>query len=607
MGRRHNLEFIQVIGKDAKITDAAPEKYHGMDRYEARKQVVAELDALGLLLKTEDYTHNVGHCQRSGVAIEPLLSTQWFMRMKPLAEPAIAAVREGKTKFVPESATKIYFNWLENIQDWCISRQLWWGHRIPAWYTPDGQPVVARDEQEARRRLAERGDDPNVALREEEDVLDTWFSSQLWPFSTLGWPEQTEDLKKYYPTDALVTAFDIIFFWVARMMMMGLKFMGEVPFRTVYINALVLDPEGRKMSKSKGTGIDPLEVFDKYGADATRFTLTAASTAGLSLTMQESKLESARNFANKIWNATRFVLLNCDDVLDTQGGEPLDWETKLAPPELADQWILSRLNRVAVEVRDALAGFRFHEAASTLYHFFWDDFCDWYIEMSKPFVTAKEPTPQSIAVKRRIIYVLEHSLRLLHPVMPFITEELWQRLPHKGETITLAEFTPGDPARIDERAEREMGLVIEVITRLRNIRSTFNIAPSIPLKAQIAPADAAARDLIARMGDHIKRLARIEELEIVDKLSHGKGSARAVVGASEIAVPLEGLIDFEKERARLEKELNKLINERGGLEKRLSNQDFISRAAADVVETTRARADELDDQVAKLRAVIEAL
>jgi len=607
MGRRHNLEFIQVIGKDARVTDAAPEKYRGLDRYEARKQVLADLEALGLLLRTEDYTHNVGHCQRSGVAIEPLVSMQWFMRMKSLAEPAIAAVREGRTKFVPESAAKIYFNWLENIQDWCISRQLWWGHRIPAWHTPDGQLVVARDENEARRRLAESGVGPNLVLREETDVLDTWFSSQLWPFSTLGWPAETEDLKTYYPTDALVTAFDIIFFWVARMMMMGLKFMGEVPFRTVYINALVLDPEGQKMSKTKGNVIDPLEVFDRYGTDAARFALTAASTAGLTLSLQESKLESARNFANKIWNATRFVLLNCDDVLDSQGGEPLDWETEMAPPELADLWILSRLNRVAQEVNNALAEFRFHEAASTLYHFFWDDFCDWYIELSKPFVTSKEPTPQSTAVKRRIIYALERTLRLLHPVMPFITEELWRRLPHEGETVCLAEFIRCDSAQINERAEREMALVIEVITRLRNIRSTFNIAPSIPLRALVAPADPATRDVIARMEDHIKRLAGIDDLQIVDKLGARKGSARAVVGASEIAVPLEGLIDFEKERARLEKELIKLTNERDGLEKRLSNQDFISRAAADVVETTRARAGELADQVAKLRAVIEAL
>ncbi len=607
MGRRHNLEFIQVIGKDAKLTNAAPEKYRGLDRYEARKRVVADLETLGLLLKSEDYTHNVGHCERSGVAIEPLVSTQWFMRMKSLAEPAIAAVREGRTKFIPESAAKIYFNWLENIQDWCVSRQLWWGHRIPAWYTPDGEIVVARDEQEARQRLSQRGVEFNVALREEDDVLDTWFSSQLWPFSTLGWPAETEDLKNYYPTDALVTGFDIIFFWVARMMMMGLKFMGEVPFRTVYINALVLDPEGKKMSKTKGNVIDPLEVFDRYGTDAVRFALTSASTAGLTLSLQESKLESARNFANKIWNATRFVLLNCEDVLDSQGGRPLDWETKMAPPELADQWILSRLDRVALEVNNDLAEFRFHEAASTLYHFFWDDFCDWYIELSKPFVTSKEPTPQSTAVKRRIVYLLERILRLLHPIMPFITEELWQRLPHKGETVTLAEFLLSDTARINERAEREMALVIEVITRLRNIRSTFNIAPSIPLKALIAPADSSMRNLISQMESHIKRLAGIEELQIVEKLEARKGSARAVVGASEIAVPLEGLIDFDKERERLEKEMTKLTNERVGLEKRLSNQDFISRAAADVVETTRARAEELTDQVTKLRAVIDAL
>ncbi len=605
MGRRHNLEFVQVIGKDARVTDAAPEKYRGLDRSEARKAVVADLEALGLMLKIEDYSHNVGHCQRSGVAVEPLISTQWFMRMKSLAEAALEAVKDGRTRFVPESNARIYSNWLENIQDWCISRQLWWGHRIPAWHTGDGQMVVARDEQEARERLAAKGGDPNAELTQDSDVLDTWFSSALWPFSTLGWPEQTGDLKRYYPTTVLITASDIIFFWVARMMMMGLKFMGDVPFRTVYITALVLDAEGQKMSKTKGNVIDPLEVFDRYGTDAVRFMLTAASTAGLSLSLQESKLESARNFANKIWNAARFGLMNCDDVLESQ--EPLDWETELAPPELADLWILSRFNRVALEVHNALAEFRFHEAASTLYHFFWDDFCDWYLEMSKPFVTAKGPTPQGTAVKRRLIYLLERSLRLLHPIMPFITEELWQRLPHKGETICLAEFISHNSAQLDGRAEREMALVIEVITKLRSIRSTFNLAPSVALKAQVAAGDEAARDVITRMADHIKRLARIEELRLVDRLDSRSGSARAVVGAAEIAVPLEGLIDFGKERARLDKELGKLNNEREGLEKRLANRDFINRAAADVVATTRARANELADQISKLRAMIESL
>jgi valyl-tRNA synthetase len=605
MGKRHGLDFIQVIGKDARITGPVPEKYRGLDRYEARKAVVADLEALGLLLKVEDYTHNVGHCQRSGTVVEPLISMQWFMRMKELARPAIAAVREGRTKFVPESTAKIYFNWLENIQDWCISRQLWWGHRIPAWYTPTGEIVVARDEAEARERLEARGLDSGAELREEQDVLDTWFSSQLWPFSTLGWPAETEDLKKYYPTNVLVTAFDIIFFWVARMMMMGLKFMGDVPFRTVYINALVLDPQGQKMSKTKGNVIDPLDVFDRYGTDAARFALTSASTAGMTMALQESKLETARNFANKIWNAARFVLMNCDEVLEHQ--EPVTWETEVSQPELADLWILSRLNRVALDVHSALGEYRFHEAADGLYHFFWDDFCDWYIELSKPFVTAKEPTPQSLAVKRRIIYVLERSLRLLHPIMPYITEELWQRLPHKGETICATDFVTHNSAQLDGRAEREMALVIEIITRLRNIRSTFNIAPSVPLTAQIAPADESARSVIRGMEDHIKRLARVESLQIVDRLGAARGTARAVTGGAEIAVPLEGLIDFDKERARLEKEVGKLMNELVGLEKRLGNADFIARAAADVVATSRERAAELKDQIAKLRATIESL
>ncbi|MEP7337420.1 MAG: valine--tRNA ligase [Acidobacteriota bacterium] len=605
MGKRHNLEFIQVIGKDAKMTDAVPEKYRGLDRYEARKQVVADLEALGLLLKVEDYTHNIGHCQRSGSVIEPLISMQWFMRMKELAEPAIAAVREGRTKFVPESTAKIYFNWMENIQDWCVSRQLWWGHRIPAWHTPAGEIVVARDEAEARERLKTRGIDPNAQLTEESDVLDTWFSSQLWPFSTLGWPEETEDLKKFYPTDVLITAFDIIFFWVARMMMMGLKFMGDVPFRTVYINALVLDPQGQKMSKTKGNVIDPLDVFAKYGTDAARFALTAASTAGMTLALQESKLEAARNFANKIWNATRFVLMNCDDVLEDQ--QPVGWETELSQPEMADLWILSRLNRVALDVHSALGEYRFHEAADALYRFFWNDFCDWYIELSKPFVTAKESTPQSVAVKRRIIYVLERSLRLLHPIMPYITEELWQRLPHKGETICAADFVTHNSAQLDGRAEREMTLVIEIITRLRNIRASFNIAPSLPLTAEIVATDENSRAVIEAMQDHIKRLARLESLYVVDQLGAARGTARAVVSGAEIAVPLAGLVDFDKERARLEKDIAKLSNELIGLEKRLGNADFIARAAAEVVAASRERAAELNDQIAKLQSTIEAL
>lgn len=605
MGRRHSLEFIQVIGKDARMTGIVPEKYRGLDRQEARRAVIEDLDALGLVLKIEDYTHNVGHCQRSGKVVEPLVSTQWFLRMKELAEPAIAAVRDGRTTFVPEHTSKIYFNWLENIQDWCVSRQLWWGHRIPAWYTPTGEIMVARDEAEARQRIAAQGGDPGIPLTEESDVLDTWFSSQLWPFSTLGWPDQTNDLANFYPTSVLVTAFDIIFFWVARMMVMGLKFMGDVPFRTVYITAIVLDPEGQKMSKTKGNVVDPLDMFEKYGTDAVRFMLTNASIAGQNLSMQESKLDTARNFTNKIWNASRFVLLNCEEIL--QGNEPLEWETTLSEPELADRWIMSRLNRVAGEVETALTGFRFHEVAGILYHFFWDDFCDWYIELSKPFVTEKDPTARGQAVRRRIIHLLEKSLRLLHPIMPFITEDLWQRLPHRGDSICLTTFVTCDDSMIDERAEREMGMVIELITKLRNIRSTFNLSPTVPLRLRIAPASAPARELLLSSDSHIRRLARMEEIELVETLGQTRQAARAVVAAGEMAVSLEGLIDFDKERERLQKELARMEAEQAGLDKRLANPDFVSRAAAEVVASSRERSAELTDQITRLRAMVEAL
>ena len=603
MGKRHHLEFIQVISKEAKITDAAPEKYRGLDRYAARKAVVADLEAAGLLLKTEDYTHNVGHCQRSGQVVEPLISTQWFMKMQPLAEPALQAVVDGRTKIIPEGVSKIYCGWLENIQDWCISRQLWWGHRIPAWYTPEGEIIVARNEAEARERLTAQGKDANTILTPDEDVLDTWFSSALWPFSTLGWPDETEDLKKFYPTQVLVTAQDIIFFWVARMMMMGLKFMGEVPFSTVYINAIVLDPQGQKMSKTKGNVIDPLDVFAQYGTDAARFALTAASTAGLTLALQDSKLESSRNFANKIWNATRFVLMNCDEILEAQ--EPLEWETKLTTPTLADRWILSRLQYATSEVNSALAEFRFHEAAATLYQFFWNDFCDWYIELSKPFVTSTEISDENTAVKRRIIYILERSLCLLHPLMPFITEELWQRLPHRGETICLKDF-PQAGAR-DEQAEKEMELFTGVVSKLRNIRSTFNIAPSVKINAQLAASDESGKSVMIAMTDQIVRLARLENLELVESITARKGSVREVLSGIEIAVPLEGLVDFEKEKARLEASELKLSKELESLQKRLSNADFVARAAVEVVTESRARVAQLEDQIAKLKVVIENL
>jgi valyl-tRNA synthetase len=604
IGKRHELEYITVIGKDAKITDSAPAHYRGLDRYDARTRVLADLESAGLLLKVEEHLHNVGHCQRSGVVVEPLISTQWFMRMKTLAEPALEAARDGRTRFVPENMTKTYSNWLENIEDWCISRQLWWGHRIPAWYDDKGTVVVARSEAEAQATYEAKGGSAGTRLSQDEDVLDTWFSSALWPFSTLGWPEETEDLKAYYPTTVLITGPDIIFFWVARMMMMGLKFMGDVPFRTVYINGLVLDPEGQKMSKTKGNVIDPLVIFEKYGTDAARFALASAATPGMPISLQESKLEAARNFANKIWNATRFVFLNCGEEL---GGGPLDWETEMAPPELADRWILSRFNRIALDVNDALADFRVHEAASLVYHFFWDDFCDWYIELSKPFVTSREGGSEAIAARRRLIYMLERSLRLLHPIMPFISEELWQRMPRTGETISLAEFPHANAAQVDGRAEKEMSFIIDLVTRLRSIRSTFNIGQSTALEARIAPANEEHRSLIESMSGHICRLARVGKLELVDAISKERGFARAVIPGAEIEIPLAGLIDFEKERERLERELARLKGEKDGLEKRLSNEDFIKRAAPDVVAATQSRASEIDGQLERLRGMIEAL
>jgi valyl-tRNA synthetase len=603
MGRRHGLEFISVIGKDARMTDAVPEKYRGLDRYEARKRVVEDLDAAGLLVKVEEYQHNVGHCHRSGTVIEPLISTQWFMKMKPLAAPALEAARDGRTRFVPENMLRVYSNWLEKIEDWCISRQLWWGHRIPAWYTSDEFIVVAHTEEEAREKLKAAGRDPGSELRQDPDVLDTWFSSALWPFSTLGWPDHTEDLQKYYPTSVLITGPDIIFFWVARMMMMGLKFAGDVPFRTVYINGLVLDPEGQKMSKTKGNVIDPLVVFDKYGTDAVRYALTAAATPGMPISLQESKLEAARNFANKIWNASRFVLLNCGEELDASKAIP--WETELGEPELADRWILSRFNRVALEVTDALAEFRLHEAAATAYHFFWDDFCDWYIELSKPHVTSRDVSDQSRAVKRRIIHMLERSLRLLHPIMPFISEDLWQRLPHAGETISLAPFPEANAAELDGRAEREMNFLMELITRLRSIRSVFNISPAQTIDARVATRDELVSALVSTNVGHIRRLAKVNRLELIEDLSTEKGFARAVVGEAAIEVPLEGLVDFDKERKRLETELAKLKAEQESLAMRLANADFVSRAAPDVVASTRARHDEMSGQISRLAGIIE--
>jgi len=593
MGKRHKLPFLSVIGKDGKITSEAPAAYQGLDRFEARKRVVADLEAQGYLVKVEDYTHNVGHSERSGEPIEPLISTQWFLNVKPMAEVALQAVRDGRTRFVPETWTKIYTDWLENIKPWCISRQLWWGHRIPAWYTPEGEIIVAHSEDEAYRKFrdaAGKGD-----LTQDEDVLDTWFSSQLWPFSTMGWPDKTEDLETFYPTSVMITAFDIIFFWVARMMMIGLKLMGDVPFKTVYITPLVRTAEGQKMSKSKKNVINPLDIFNKYGTDAVRFTLTAATTWGSDIALQDSKMEAARNFANKIWNATRFVLMNCENVTE---GEWID--TSSAPATLADKWILSRLHSAIRDFNSSLTSFRYHDAANHLYHFFWDDFCDWYIELSKPLVTAKGESAAADGARQRIIFVLEHSLRLLHPIMPYITEELWQQLPHDDDSICIAPFPEVVNDLIRSDIESDMDSIIEIIKKIRNIRAEWNIAPSQTVRVLIGTHDDHIRKLGESNDSHIERLAKVEAIELHQNLPQVSAAARAVVSNIEIAVPLEGMIDFAKERDRIKRDMEKSEKELGGLRGRLNNPSFVDRAAPEVVEQTRERAAELEVQLAKL-------
>src|SRR6266550_3085777 len=543
MGVRHNLEQITVIDQFARMTDAAGPEFSGLDRYKARELVVEKFAELGLLEKVVDYEFAISKCERCKTVLEPLISTQWFCRMDQLRDVALAKLRaEGKPRFVPQVPyEKVYSDWLENLRDWTISRQLWWGHQIPAWYTGDGRTIVARSVEEAKQKAG------TGELTQDADVLDTWFSSALWPFSTLGWPEETEDLKTFYPTSVLVTARDIIFLWVSRMVMMGLKFMGKEPFADVYVTGTVLDKHGQRMSKMKGNGINPLEVFDKYGVDATRLTL--ASVGSTDTRWSERQVESNRNFANKIWNAARFCLMNSDGAESV--ASPFSGELPLH-----DRWILSRLNKTAREVNAQIDSYDFHGGVQTLYHFFWDDFCDWYIELAKANVTAETDSPERGVARARLISVLEQSLRLLHPLMPYLTEELWQKLPVKHAqllhraytdaqpTIMLAAFLQCDDILVDESAEAEMQAVIELVSRVRNIRSEMNIKPGAPIQLMIA-ANADLQSVFTGSAEQITRLTRAANVSIDGTAEMPKASARAVLtGGAEVAVPLEGLIDF---------------------------------------------------------------
>jgi valyl-tRNA synthetase len=595
IGKRHDLAAVKVIGDDGRMTAEAG-AYEGMDRYACRRAVVKDLEDQGLLVKIEDYQHSVGHCYRCKTVVEPNLSKQWFVKAKPLAEKAIAAVETGRTRIIPEMWTKTYYEWMLNIRDWCISRQIWWGHQIPAWTCQGcGTLIVEMTAPSACPDCS--GQD----LVQETDVLDTWFSSALWPFSTMGWPDQTPLLKTFYPTSVLVTGFDILFFWVARMMMMGIHFMGEIPFRDVYVHALVRDEQGKKMSKSKGNVIDPLTVIEEYGTDAFRFTLAAFAAQGRDVKMSKKRVEGYRHFVNKIWNAARFALMHLGDGVDATRGDRLD------PGELVlpDRWILSRLQQVAVEVAGALDAYKFNEAASAVYNFVWHEFCDWYLEAVKT-VLYTDDHPAREDTRWVLWRVLKDTLVLLHPFLPFVTEEIWQKLPETDGSIMKAHYPLdlGDSARFagDDGAETQMALLIGLITGIRNIRGEMNIGPSRKLAVTVQTDDTGERDTLDRYADIITSLARLEAFSVEAFGQRPKGAAAAIVGNATAYVALTGIVDFSAESNRLEKEIAKRDKELVALDKKLANQGFLSKAPEAVVAKTRGKHAELTESRDKLQS-----
>jgi valyl-tRNA synthetase len=591
IGQRHGLPSVSVIGLDGRMTDEAG-RFAGMDRYEARKAVLEALRAEGAVGKEErPFVHAVGHCQRCHTEVEPLLSDQWFVRVEPLARPAIAAVREGKTRVIPARYERNYFDWMENLRDWCISRQLWWGHRIPVWTCANGHEKAYREDPNA---CAECG---SAELTQDPDVLDTWFSSALWPFSTLGWPEDTDDVKTFYPTSVLVTGYDIITFWVSRMMMMGIHFMGDVPFRDLHVHGMVRDFRGKKMSKSFGNVIDPLEMIDKYGADALRMTLIRSSTLGGDVPIDEKWIEGDRNFANKLWNASRFVLMNL--------GESIEELPDADERALADRWILSRLASVAASVDAAMEGYDFATAAQTLRQFTWSEFCDWYIEWAKgPLLSGDERRVR--AARGVLAYVLDAILELLHPIMPFITEELHRAM--SGEGVIDAPWPEADGGHADPDAERTFGFVQGVVSALRRFRADHNIPPSVRPESTITVADAALRDVLASELERVQTIARWGVIAISAEARSVPGEARLVLGpGAEIHMPVAGLFDVAAESARLRKEIEKLGAEAARVEGKLANEDFVSRAPEDVVEQQRERLAEARSAIARLEDALREL
>ena len=587
MGQRHNLEQILVFNEDATV-NANGGKYEGMDRYECRKAVIKDLEEGGYLVKIEDHEHNVGTCYRCGTTVEPMTSAQWFVKMAPLAKPAMDVVNEGKTKFVPDRFSKTYLRWMENVHDWCISRQLWWGHRIPAFYCDDcGEMTVSKTDVCTCPKCG------GTHIRQEDDVLDTWFSSALWPFSTLGWPDKTKELEYFYPTSTLVTGYDIIFFWVARMIFSGVEHMGETPFKTVYIHGLVRDAQGRKMSKSLGNGIDPLEVIDQYGADALRFTLATGNSPGNDMRFSDERVQASRNFCNKIWNASRFIQMN----LTIDKDKAVELPAELA---LEDKWILSKFNTLVADVTRNIDQYELGLAASKLNDFIWENFCDWYIEIAKTRLQTGDENVQKV-----LCYVLSGAMQLLHPFMPFITETIWQALPHEGPSVMVSKWPEYDEKLNFSVEEAQMESLMDAVRAIRNRRAEMNVPPSKKAKVLILTEK---KDTFSAGAGFFPKLAYASEIELIDAVpADAAKMASVVTGDAQLYMPMGDLIDFEAERARLGKEKKKVEDDIAFVMKKLNNPKFVDKAPENVVAAEREKADKLREHLAKLEESIAAL
>jgi valyl-tRNA synthetase len=600
IAQRHNLQYINIMTGNGRMSEKAG-PYAGQDRYECRENVLKDLENIDHLLSEKDHNLAIGHCYRCKTVVEPYLSKQWFVKVKPLAEEAMRAVKDGRVKIIPSGWENSYFDWMENIRDWCISRQIWWGHRIPVWYCKKCEEIIVSRETPTECRCG------NNELVQDEDVLDTWFSSALWPFSTLGWPENTEDLKTFYPTSVLITGFDILFFWVARMIMMGLKFMNREPFRHVYIHALIRDAEGQKMSKSKGNVLDPLKMTESYGTDAFRFTLAAYAAQGRDIKFSEKRVEGYRHFLNKIWNVARFIFMNIKEGEEIKSAIELCRGDSRISLSLADKWILSRLSTICSEINHSLEEYRFNDSASILYQFIWHELCDWYVEMIKTELYGENEESKSAAIST-LVHVFEVALSLLHPFMPFITEEIWQNLPCNKdvESLCIRNYPTAEEGIEDRDAEKKMGIIMDAVNGIRSIRGELNISPSLELKALIRALDS-ADDILNENISYISKLTKARDIEISRDIQSPRNAATAVTSSMEIFVPLEGLIDVDVEINRLTKELNKAEENLAFVKRKLHNKEFMSKAPKAVIEESKSKFNKYLDKLHAIQGSIDKL